>query len=244
MELGAHIGTHQSRVNPFMNMYLMGRRQDHAIIELNNTIQQLRRAQQFMRDIGRRGGHVLFYHGTMDQQHSLIQATAVQMFRNRNLSYLDTKWPKGMLTNYSAQFKEIFNLIIETSAELNTLGMRWIFVKVLLHIVESKADSKDWTSHMVEMNKFWRLLAVFKMYKFCNKLPDVLVYINPKKDYSPVRECNYLGIPVVGTVDTDNSYHKISYPIVSNDDSILLSLFYFELLSKAYEEGQRDLIVL
>jgi small subunit ribosomal protein S2 len=241
MELGAHIGTSKSKVNPYMNSYLVGHRRGTAIIDLNQTITQLRRAQAFLRDIGRRGGHVLFYHGTMYQYPSMIQATAMSIFRNRNLSYLDKQWPKGMLTNYNAIFTEIFRAL-GTSAGTQTIGLRWMFVKVVLHVLDSKQG--DWDSHMHEMKKYWRLLSLFKLYKFCNKLPDVLVYINPNRDYIPVREANLLGIPVVGTVDTDHFYHKLTYPIVTNDDSILLSLFYFELLAKAYEEGQREMLTI
>ncbi|KAL0480656.1 ribosomal protein S2 [Acrasis kona] len=245
MELGAHIGTHKSMINSGMASYVVGTRKGQAIIDLTATISQIRKAQGFMRDVGKRAGHVMFYHATLHRNSSMIQAAFMSMFGNRNLSLLTGKWKGGVLSNYHMQFTKVFEQLVQGDVyKVKTMNMTWLIIRVLSKTNNpSDMDSKEFKAHMFSMRKFWRLLTLFKMYKICNRLPDVIVLVNPDRTLVPLHEANHLAIPIVGIVDTDHYYHNISYPIVCNDDSIMLSLFMFEMLTKAYEEGHSEMLV-
>ncbi|MFW5702798.1 MAG: 30S ribosomal protein S2, partial [Candidatus Dojkabacteria bacterium] len=44
--------------------------------------------------------------------------------------------------------------------------------------------------------------------------------VDPTYESGPIRECNYLGIPVVAMVDSTSDPSYVDYPIPANDDAI------------------------
>ena len=52
------------------------------------------------------------------------------------------------------------------------------------------------------------------------ELPAAMFVIDPRKENIAIQEAHRLGIPVIGTVDTNCDPEEIDYPIPANDDAI------------------------
>jgi small subunit ribosomal protein S2 len=53
-----------------------------------------------------------------------------------------------------------------------------------------------------------------------NRLPEVLVVIDPRKEKNAIREARKLGVTTVALIDTDCDPDEVDLPIPGNDDSI------------------------
>ena len=95
LEAGVHFGHQTRRWNPKMRRFIFGERSGIYIVDLEKTLAGLNGAYEFLVDVGRRNGVVLFV-GTKKQAQEVVaeQATRVGM------PYVNTRWVGGMLTNF------------------------------------------------------------------------------------------------------------------------------------------------
>ena len=56
--------------------------------------------------------------------------------------------------------------------------------------------------------------------KDMRRLPDAIIVVDAKLEFTAVKEANGLGIPIIAIVDSNTNPNNISYPIPANDDSI------------------------
>lgn len=52
------------------------------------------------------------------------------------------------------------------------------------------------------------------------RLPDVAIIIDQKREMTAIRECRKLGIPIVSILDTNCDPELIDIPIPGNDDAV------------------------
>ncbi|MGV2386122.1 MAG UNVERIFIED_CONTAM: 30S ribosomal protein S2, partial [Thermobifida fusca] len=93
LEAGVHFGHQTRRWNPKMKPYIYGERNGIHIIDLRQTLEQIEKATQFVKDISANGGTVLFV-GTKKQAQAPV---AEQALRSGN-PYVTYRWLGGMLT--------------------------------------------------------------------------------------------------------------------------------------------------
>ncbi|MCK7490113.1 MAG: 30S ribosomal protein S2 [Anaerotruncus sp.] len=56
--------------------------------------------------------------------------------------------------------------------------------------------------------------------KSMDKLPDIAIIIDQKREMTAIRECRKLGIPIVSILDTNCDPDLIDIPIPGNDDAV------------------------
>jgi len=56
--------------------------------------------------------------------------------------------------------------------------------------------------------------------KDMEKLPDVVIIIDQKREITAIRECQKLGIPIISILDTNCNPDLIDIPIPGNDDAV------------------------
>ncbi len=95
LEAGVHFGHQTRRWNPKMRRYIFGERSGIYIIDLEKTLAALTHTYDFLSDIGRRGGMLLFV-GTKKQAQETVQEQAARI----GMPYVNTRWLGGMLTNF------------------------------------------------------------------------------------------------------------------------------------------------
>lgn len=84
---------------------------------------------------------------------------------------------------------------------------------------------------------FWRAIIFFKCFKKTVNLPDCLIFINPDNQQAPFNDFSGVNVPVISVADSNSYTDRITYLIPSNDDSLILLLFYFLLFLNACDSA-------
>ena len=198
LEAGVHFGHQTKRWNPKMRPYIFEKRNQIYIINLDETVRQLQRATDFLQELTKRGGKILFV-GCKKQAQEAIKEAALACGQ----FYVNQRWLGGTLTNLATIRKSIGRLKfiedIEKSPDYKKMGKQEIAA-----LNREAAKLRRNLEGILEMAQ----------------LPDALVIIDTPREQNAVNEARRLGIPVVAIVDTNADPEVIDYPIAGNDDAI------------------------
>ena len=95
LEAGVHFGHQTRRWDPKMRRFIFGERGGIYIINLEQTLQLMEEAAAFARNVGERGGTVLFV-GTKKQAQDAVEEHAKRV----GMPYVNHRWLGGLLTNW------------------------------------------------------------------------------------------------------------------------------------------------
>jgi small subunit ribosomal protein S2 len=197
LEAGVHFGHQARRWNPKMDRYILAKRHGIHVVDLRKTAQCLDAAANAARQVGERGGKVMFV-GTKKQAQEVMAEEAGRCGQH----YVNRRWLGGQLTNFKTIKARIAKLKeLETAKENGT----W-----------ERFSKKEALSLEREREKLERSLGGIKN---LDHLPDMLFVIDPKRERIAVAEANHMGIPVVAITDTNCDPDLIDYPIPGNDDA-------------------------
>lgn len=217
LEAGAHFGHQTHRWNPKMRPFIYGARNGIHIINLQKTAQLWNDARKAVVHATANGQKVLFI-GTKPQAQDVVQEEATragQYFVNR-------RWLGGMLTNFKTIKSRIDRLRdlddIMTSAKVEAYSKK---EALLLNKERAKLEKG--------------LCGI----KAMNKLPALVVVIDPKKEQIAIREARKLGIALLGIVDTNCDPDGIDYVIPANDDALKSIRIFLSALADACLEGSK-----
>ena len=198
LEAGVHFGHQTRRWDPRMRRYIHGEREGIHVIDLLQTEDLLKEATDFVTDVARKGGVILFV-GTKKQA-----ADAVQEWAERcEMPYVNRRWLGGLLTNFNTIRKRIQRL--HELRELKEAGRLDLL------------PTKERMSMEAELEKLeYNLGGVADM----QRLPDVVLITDMKTEEIAVREARRLEIPIIGLVDTNCDPRPVDYVIPGNDDAI------------------------
>jgi small subunit ribosomal protein S2 len=215
IEAGAHFGHNTRRWNPKMAPYLYGVRNGIHIIDLQQTVPQLHRAMQAVRDVVAGGGRVLLV-GTKRAAADVIAESA----KRCGQYYVNHRWLGGMLTNWKTISQSIRRLrdIEEQIAAGSLAGL----------------TKKEQLNVARERDKLERALGGIKE---MGGLPDILFIIDTNKESLAVQEANKLGIPVVAILDSNCDAAGITFPVPGNDDALRAIQLYCDLIAGAVLDG-------
>ena len=197
LKTGAHFGHVTSRWNPFYEPYVLMVKNGVHIINLEETISNLNTAIQFLQDVVRKKGEVLFV-GTKKQAKDIIQQEADRC----RMFYVVERWLGGTLTNFSTIKKSIKRL----------------------QMLEKEGSSiyDNLTKKEIQMlnRERIKLSDQHRGIKDMRRLPDVVVVVDANHESTAIKEAKRLEIPVVAIVDSNTDPRPIDYPIPANADSI------------------------
>jgi small subunit ribosomal protein S2 len=223
LEAGVHFGHQTKRWNPKMKPYIFDKRNAIYIINLGVTVRQLDAATQFLADVARRGGKILFV-GCKKQAQEAIKEAAVACGQ----FYVNQRWLGGTLTNLQTIRKSVGRLkyIEEIDKDPNF----------------SKMGKQELAALRREGEKLRRNLEGIREMQ---KLPDAIIVIDTTREAIAVAESVRLNIPTVAIVDTNADPSLVSYPIAGNDDAIrairiLLQKLVTAIASGAGESSRRE----
>ena len=216
LEAGVHFGHQTRRWNPKMRRYIFGERGGIYVIDLEKSLAGLERAYNFVRDVVRDGGTVLFV-GTKKQAQDVV----AEHGRRVGMPFVNTRWLGGMLTNFQTIFRRLRRL-----AELREMERSGAFEflpkKEVLKLRREKEKLERNLSGIQDMER----------------LPAAVFIIDTKKEHIAVVEAGKLGIPVVAIVDTNCDPDEVDYVIPGNDDAIRSITLVTSVLAEAIREGQ------
>ena len=198
LEAGVHFGHQTRRWNPKMAPYIFTERNGIYIIDLQQTIQRIDDAYDFIRKVAADGEPILFV-GTKKQAQAVIKDEALRS----GMYFVNERWLGGMLTNYKTISKRIARL-----AEIREMEADGTI---------DKYAKKEALKIRQEADKLEKFLGGIKDMK---GMPGAMFVVDPKKEKIAVKEARTLGIPVVGIVDTNCDPDDVDYVIPANDDAI------------------------
>jgi small subunit ribosomal protein S2 len=200
-----------------MKPYIFTERNGIYIIDLQKTVRGLERAYDFIREVSKQGGNVLFV-GTKRQAQDAIQEQAIKSGQ----FYITQRWLGGMLTNFDTIRSRVARMVeIQQMEQDGTIN---------------KYPKKEIVQLQKQLAKLEKYLAGIKEMK---SLPDAIFVIDPRRETIAIAEAHKLGIPVVSIVDTNCDPDFIDYPIPGNDDAIRAIELIVGLMADAVIEGRQ-----
>lgn len=217
LECGVHFGHQTRRWNPKMKPYIFTERNGIYIIDLQKTVKGLERAYDFVREVSKSGGTILFV-GTKRQAQDPIREEALKAGQY----YINQRWLGGLLTNFATIRRRVTRMVeLQEMEEKGTIN---------------KYPKKEIIQLRKERDKLEKYLSGIKEMK---DIPDALFVIDPRRETIAVLEAHKLGIPVISIVDTNCDPDVIDYPIPGNDDAIRAIELVVGLMSNAFIEGRQ-----
>src|SRR5947208_1785043 len=134
LEAGVHFGHQTKRWNPKMRPYIFEQKNQIYIINLDETVKQLQRATQFLQEVTRRRGKILFV-GCKKQAQQAVKEAALACGQ----FYVNQRWLGGTLTNLAAIRKIIDYPIAGNDDAIRAI--RVILQKLVDAIVSASSDS-------------------------------------------------------------------------------------------------------
>ncbi|WP_395726744.1 30S ribosomal protein S2 [Nakamurella sp.] len=215
LDAGVHFGHQTRRWNPKMKRFIFTERNGIYIIDLQQTLQYVDRAFEFVKETVAHGGTILFV-GTKRQAQEAIAEQATRV----NMPYVNQRWLGGMLTNFSTVHKRLQRLkdleAMETSGEFD--GRTKKEVLLLTREKEKLAKTLGGIRDMA-------------------KVPSAVWIVDTKKEHIAVGEARKLNIPVVAVLDTNCDPDEVDYPVPGNDDAIRSAALLTKVIAEAVAAG-------
>jgi small subunit ribosomal protein S2 len=215
LEAGVHFGHQTRRWNPKMHRYLYGERSGIYIIDLEKSLSGIEETHEFVRDLGRRRGIILFI-GTKKQAQEVVAEHATRI----GMPFVNHRWLGGMLTNFTTISKRLLRL--RELREMERSGALGYLPK------------KEGIRLRREREKLDRNLGGIQDLE---RLPDAVFVIDTKKEHIAVGEARKLKIPVIAIVDTNCDPDEVDYVIPGNDDAIRAVTLVTRVVADALAEG-------
>jgi small subunit ribosomal protein S2 len=198
LEAGVHFGHKAYRWNPKMFPYIYSEVNNIHILDLVQSATLLKEANRELQLAASEGKTFLFI-GTKRQASTLISQEA----KRCESYYVNHRWLGGMLTNWTTLKERIGRLKnLEQQEADNTFDL---------------LTKKEASLRRKELQKLRKHLDGIKSME---KLPDIAIVIDQKREMTAIRECRKLGIPIVSILDTNCDPDLIDIPIPGNDDAV------------------------
>jgi len=214
---GAHFGHLSSKWNPAMKDFIYMEKNGIHIIDLKKTIQSLEEAAEFVSNIIRQGGEILFV-GTKKQARAVIEDEAIRSGSH----YITERWLGGTLTNFITIKRSIRRMMQLQRDSENEDAWSNLTKKEVLGLMREKE----------------KLESLHRGIKDMKKLPDALFIVDTVHEKIAVAEARKLDIPIIALLDTNADPNIIDYPIPGNDDSIRTIQLISRRLADAILEGR------
>ena len=215
IEAGVHFGHNARRWNPKMAPFIYGTRDNVHILDLGQTVPNLYRAMEVVRDVAAKGGKILFV-ATKPQAQAIVAEAATRCGQY----FVNKRWLGGMMTNWKTISSSIKRLN-DIDARMEKDGFAGLTKKEKLGIEREREKLEA------------SLGGIRKM----NGRPDVLFVIDVCKEELAIAEAKKLGIPVIAICDSNADPDGISYVIPGNDDATKAIRLYCDLISGAVLDG-------
>jgi small subunit ribosomal protein S2 len=215
LEAGVHFGHQKRRWNPKMKQYIFAHRNGIHIIDLQQSLQMLEDAAEFVENVAASGKKIIML-GTKKQAQDTVQSEAERC----DAFYVNTRWLGGTLTNFNTIQSRIEYLV-----DLEERRDKGEFEKL------TKREALKQEEMIARLNKY------FGGIKEMTEMPGALFVIDIGKEAIAIAEAVRVGVPVVALVDSDCDPTLIDYPIPGNDDAIRSIRLITSRIANAIIEG-------
>ncbi|WP_127842315.1 30S ribosomal protein S2 [Actinomyces wuliandei] len=216
LESGVHFGHQTRRWNPKMKRFILTERNGIYIIDLQQSIEGINTAYDFIKETVARGGNILFV-GTKKQ----AQVAVAEQAQRVGMPYVSQRWLGGMLTNFST-----VRTRLDRMRELEQIDFD--------DVAGSGRTKKELLMMRREKDKLQRTLGGIRD---MSRLPAAVWVVDTKKEHLAISEAQKLGIPVIAILDTNCDPDEATYGIPGNDDAIRAVSLLTRVVADAAAEG-------
>lgn len=199
-----------------MAKYIYGKKDGIHIINLDQTVAQLDRASDFLKEVAGRGRQVLFV-GTRKQTKEIVESAAESV----GMPYVTERWLGGMLTNQHTIVSQIKKLkLLEKRMASGELANR--YSKLEVQRIQEEIDT---------------LNIRYGGIKEMRGKPGAMVVLDAVTDRNAITEAQKLRVPVVAVCDSNANPTGIDYVIPANDDALAGLRLIIDQLAEAVKDG-------
>lgn len=198
LEAGVHFGHRAQRWNPRFERFIYGKRNGIHVIDIRQTVERLRLAEDAVASIMETGGDAIFV-GTKQQAREII----IEQAERSASHYVVDRWVGGLLTNFSNISKRV-----QRYAELDAM-------------ITSEQFNDLPEKEQVRLSRLHRKMSkLYRGVKNMESLPTMMFVADPVKEATAVAEARRINIPVIALIDTNGDPEKVDYPIPGNDEAM------------------------
>ena len=218
LDAGVHFGHQSSRWNPKMFPYIYTEQNGIHVIDLVQTARLLTHASNYVQKAAKEGKTFIFI-GTKRQASAIIAEEAQKCSSH----YVNQRWLGGILTNWATvQTRVEYLKDLTKKEEDGTLSRLPKKEAALLRREKEKLDHN--------------LGGLTTM----SQIPDIAIFVDPKRESTAIAECRKLGITIVSILDTNCDPNVVDIPIPANDDAVRSIKLVISTLSDAIITGKNS----
>ena len=208
---GLHLGSQKSSGNPKMKPFIWDRKNAFLIIDLKKSKENLKEALNFLINIRKKGGIILFV-GTGIAAREITKKVAQEL----NMPYVVERWLGGTFTNFL------------------TISRRVDYLKDL-EKQKAAGEFSKYTKYEAGKleEKMKKLKKEFGGLENLSRLPDAIWVSSAKYDKLAVAEASKKNIPIAGIVNTNSDPSSFVHPIPANDTALNSVNFILNLVMEA-----------
>jgi small subunit ribosomal protein S2 len=215
LDSGVHFGHQTRRWNPKMKRFILTDRSGIYIIDLQQSVEHIDKAYNYVRDLVANGGSIMFV-GTKKQAQEVVVEQAMRVGQ----PYINQRWLGGLLTNFNTVNKRL-----QRMKELDTMDFE--------DGSKSGLTKKELLMLRREHDKLEKSLGGIRN---MSKTPSALWIVDTNKEHLAVTEAKKLGIPIIAILDTNCDPDDVTIGIPGNDDAIRS----IELLTRVIADAAAD----
>ena len=220
LDAGVHFGHQSSRWNPKMFPYIYTEQNGIHVIDLVQTARLLTHASNYVQKAAKEGKTFIFI-GTKRQASAIIAEEAQKCSSH----YVNQRWLGGILTNWATvQTRVEYLKDLTKKEEDGTLSRLPKKEAALLRREKEKLDHN--------------LGGLTTM----SQIPDIAIFVDPKRESTAIAECRKLGITIISILDTNCDPNVVDIPIPANDDAVRSIRLIISALSNAIKIGRNSVI--
>jgi small subunit ribosomal protein S2 len=198
-----------------MKRYILTDRSGIYIIDLQQSVDHIDQAYNYVRELVANGGSIMFV-GTKKQAQEVVAEQALRVGQ----PYINQRWLGGLLTNFNTVNKRL-----QRMKELETLDFE--------DGSKSGLTKKELLMLRREKDKLEKSLGGIRNMA---KTPSALWIVDTNKEHLAVTEAKKLGIPIIAILDTNCDPDDVTIGIPGNDDAIRS----IELLTRVIADAAAD----
>lgn len=216
IENGVHFGHQVKRWHPNMEPYIYTVKKNVHIIDLEQTERLLKEAAEFLYEIAKKGGKIIFI-GTKKQARDIIQNEAGRA----GALYVNERWLGGTFSNFEVIKKNNIDKLLSLKNRKEK-GELDVYTKKERLLIDR------------EIEKLERYVGGLTT---MTKIPEAVFVVDGKREKTAVRDARRANVKVVALIDTNTDPNTIDYPIPGNDDAIRSIAVVTRAIADAVEEG-------
>lgn len=194
-DAGLYFGYSTTKRHPTASQFIYDQKGRTDVFDLTKTNENFNKALEFMKDIVKKGGKILFVGGKNEAR----EATRREA-ESCAMPFVAGRWIGGTLTN-SREIKRRVERLEKLTADRESGALDKFTKKERVLIDREIANLNEMFSGLLSMKD----------------KPAALFVVDSRHEDTAVREANQLGIPVIALSSSDCDFSKVQFPIPGND---------------------------